>query len=384
MKCSKTNVFSPAVITGFMWFASILLYLTLGQKLPALSNNLAICLTLWICGICFSSLYMQSATYRDSDLTDASVLIRNVYLILSIAAIPELINFVKVVLVCGTSGNLAWDLRLAAIGEGSGFNKPFGGWFVVVWQATLLLEILFFEKKKWWRLAIIAVIFSCFGVVTMSKITFSSMFIFACTILFFKKKITLKHLGIGASCLFFLFFLIQAARAAVEVSNVGGNSFFLNYIVSNLTAFDSLHPCSAEHFGENTFRFVYAVFYDLGLSDIKPINTLLKWVIKPIPTNTYTAMYPFYVDFGIIGLIIFPIIMGCTYGWIYKKADKGNNFYILVYATMVNMLIMQYAADLFFTCFFGNVKLILLLIIPFLEKKYNFLSFNKKTVQQYD
>ena len=111
---------------------------------------------------------------------------------------------------------------------------------------------------------------------------------------------------------------------------------------------------------------------------------MLKWVIKPIPTNTYTAMYPFYVDFGIIGLIIFPIIMGCTYGWIYKKADKGNNFYILVYATMVNMLIMQYAADLFFTCFFGNVKLILLLIIPFLEKKYNFLSFNKKTVQQYD
>ncbi|MCQ2210610.1 MAG: oligosaccharide repeat unit polymerase [Paludibacteraceae bacterium] len=372
MRCSNNNIFSPSVMTGAIWAFTLILFVTLGSKLPDLSLNFILCAFLWITGISFGSLYAQSATYRDSKLDKPGTLIRNIYLIASVLTFPKLIFFAKVAIANGASSNWAWNLRLAAIGQGSGFDEPFGGLFVIIWQVSLLMEFLCYERKKWWRLALIVFIYAAFGAITMSKITFLTLFLFGCTIFYFKKIITLKHLVIGLSVLLVFFLGLQSVRQAIKFSEANENIFVI-YMVSNLSAFDTLEPCSTLHFGENTFRFCYAVFYKLGLSNIEPIDTLLKWVEKPIPTNTYTAMYPYYKDFGIIGLIIFPILMGITYGWLFKKAQKGSNFHILLYAAAANIIFMQYAADLFFTTFFGNVKLFFFLLLPFLASKHNLL-----------
>lgn len=377
LRCSHNNIFSPSVMTGTIWAGSLFLFLVLGQKLPDLSFNFCLCLFLWISCTCLSSLYAQSATYRDSKLDEPGLLIRNIYLIYSVIWAPILYEFVTKVMLLGTSGSLALDLRLAAIGKGSGFSSAFGGLFVIIWQVSFLLEALCFDKKKWWRFALITFIYASFGIVTMSKITFLNIFLFGTSIFYFKKRISLKHLLMGIGVLLFLFLTLQSIRQAIKFSDVD-DSFFITYIVSNLSAFDTLKPCTSLHFGENTFRFIYAMFYDLEWSRIEPVDIMLKWINKPIQTNTYTAMYPYYVDFGKTGLVIFPILMGTIYGWIYKKAEMGSNFHIVLYAVVINIIFMQYAADLFFTSFSGNVKLFIFILIPFLATKHNLLVIKKR------
>ena len=72
------------------------------------------------------------------------------------------------------------------------------------------------------------------------------------------------------------------------------------YLTSSIVAFDYfVEPSSAISFGENTLRFIYAVGHSLGISDA-PIQTILEFVGVPFPTNTYTLMYPFYKDFGLL------------------------------------------------------------------------------------
>lgn len=377
--CSKNNPFAPSVITPMLWMCCMLLYLTVDHRLPTLSTAFCVTLLCWIASITISSLLTQSVTYKQDQYNDVGFFVRNVYLVLAIIAFPSLIRFAQIAIVNGSSGNWALDLRLAALGRGSGFEEPYGGWQIVIWPVSYMLELLCFKKKTWWRFAIPLTIYFLFGVVTMSKMVFLSIFLYTGSILFFKKVIRLKHFVMAMVPLAILFISLQMVRHSSQFSAVSSD-FIRTYILGNMSAFDTLRPCSAEHFGENTFRLFYAVLYKLGLSSTEPVDVILPWIEKPLVTNTYTGMYPFYVDFGVAGVIIFAIILGGIYGWTFKKAQSGSNFNILVYAVFSQIVFTQYVADMLFSNTAIYVKMILLLLIPFYVTKNNLLVCKEKVV----
>lgn len=373
LQCSRNNIFSPSVITGFVWAFALTSYLFLGKGLPDLSATLLIGITLWVIGVGGGSLVTQSATYRNSRLDNPSHLIRDIYLFLSVIFLPKLYFFVTAALANATSNaHWAFKIRMAATGQGSGFDEPFSGFFVLIWEVCLLLELLCYDKKKKWRLIVASLCFLAFGAATMSKIVFLNFFLFSTSILYFKGHIKMKQIVGGLCILLVLFATLQSIRSAIKFSDVN-ESFLVTYIVSNLCAFDTLTPCSSLHFGENTFRIFYAIAYKTGLSGIEPIDAMLKWIEKPIETNTYTTLYPFYVDFGIGGVIIFSLLTGFFYGWLFKKAQNGSNFHITIYAIVLSFIIMQYAAEQIITNLSGFFKLFVLLLIPFACTKHNFL-----------
>ena len=375
--CSKNNPFAPSVMTSLLWACCMLLYLTVDHHLPSLSNSFLVVLLCWIISMNVSSLLTQSVTYRSNQYNDPGVLVRNVYLILAIAFLPSLFRFAQIAIVNGTSGNWALDLRLASLGKGSGFKEPYGGWQIVIWPVSYMLELLCFKKKTWWRLAIPLTIFILFGAITMSKMVFLSIFLYTGSILLFKRVIKLKHFAMAIVPLFIVFILLQTTRHASQFSAVISD-FVRTYIVGNMSAFETLTPGSSEHFGENTFRLFYAVLYKTGLSSTEPIDVILPWIEKPLVTNTYTGMYPFYVDFGLIGVILFALILGGIYGWTFKKAQNGSNFSILVYAVFTQIIFTQYVADMLFSNTAFYIKLILLLLLPFYITKNNLLSCKEK------
>jgi len=172
--------------------------------------------------------------------------------------------------------------------------------------------------------------------------------------------------------LFFLFVGLQSIRHSSSV--IEKNDFVVLYVLGNIKAFETIEPASSLHFGENSFRVIYAVSHSLGISDTKPIHFLLPFIEKPIITNTYTAMYPFFKDFGYWGIGIFAIFLGTLFGWIFKKAKKGNILFILLYASFTTVIIMQYVADTFFTNMAGHIKFIIILLIPFMATKYKWLA----------
>lgn len=370
--CSKNNPFAPSVITPILWMCCMLLYLTVDHRLPPLSTSFCVTLLCWIASVTVSSMLTQSVTYRQDQYNDVGLFVRNVYLILAVIALPSLLRFAQIAIVNGSSGNWALDLRLAALGRGSGFEEPYGGWQIVIWPVSYMLELLCFKKKTWWRFAIPLTIYFLFGALTMSKMVFLSIFLYTGSILFFKKVIRLKHFVIAMVPLAILFVSLQMVRHSSQFSSVSSD-FIRTYILGNMSAFDTLRPCSAEHFGENTFRLFYAVLYKLGLSSTEPVDVILPWIEKPLVTNTYTGMYPFYMDFGVVGVIFFAIVLGSIYGWIFKKAQSGSNFNILVYAVFSQIVFTQYVADMLFSNTAIYVKMILLLLIPFYVTKNNLL-----------
>lgn len=368
--CSKNNLFSPSVMTSSIWLGCLLLFVCLKHPLPELKSTFILSNFIWISGLCISSLVVQSATFPNQNLNEPNKLIQNILLILSIIYFPSLLEFAQRAVLTGGTGSWAMNLRLAALGKLSGFKEPYGGIEVIIWQVSFLLELLQFKKKTWWRLALISFIYLSFGFFTMAKVIFMNFFLFSCCVLYFKKVIKMKHILIGLSILLVFFFGLQSVRQAVKFSDVH-EDFFVTYILSNMSAFDTLQPASAEHWGENTFRFIYAVAYKMGISNIEPVETILKWIYKPVLTNTYSGMYPFFVDFGYWGVLIFSLILGSLYGWAFRKAQMGNNFHILLYAIFLNVIFMQYAAELLFTNLAGYFKLFIGLSIPFLFTKKN-------------
>ena len=53
-------------------------------------------------------------------------------------------------------------------------------------------------------------------------------------------------------------------------------------------------------------------------------------------------------------------------GWVYKRRQQGDEFFTMLYAYFSTMLIIEFDAEIFFTNLAGNVKFVLLLLIPFL------------------
>lgn len=372
--CSQKNILSPSIITGAVWLACLLMFLFMDHDLPKLKTQTFITISVWIFFFSISSLCTQACNYSKSLLDSPSLLIRNLYLAISILTYPLLLLFAYKAITLGTTGNWALDLRMAALGATETFDKPFESFYILFWNVSFFLELIAFKKKKYVRLVIISFIFLSYGFLTMSKIIIASSFIMAVVILHFKHIFKTKHLVYSISFLIFILILIQTLRHP----SIHSEDSLIVYTFGNLSSFETVKPGTSVHFGENTFRIVYAVLHSLSLSPIEPINPLLPWIKDPLTTNTYTGLYPFYKDFGIWGVGIFAVILGGLGGWVYKKALSGNNFYISLYAHLMFIILLQFDAESFLTNFSRNVKFILLLAIPFFCTKHNLLYLKEK------
>ncbi|MDO4190522.1 MAG: O-antigen polymerase [Bacteroidales bacterium] len=376
--CSKSNILSPSVITSAVWLFCLLLFVVLPHSLPWPSWQFLGALAIWIVGMSVSSLTMQSVSYKPY-LEEADVTVRTIYLAISLLTVPGLIMYAQHALESASTMGWANALRQSAIGR-SDDGEIYGGLQVIIWQVSYMLELYYADKSSRWRVVVAGVILLSFAFLTMSKWGFLSFFLTTITILYFKKKISLRHILIGLSVLFVLFVLIQAARFATDYDGIDKNNFTVLYLLSSITAFDTLEPCSSAHWGENVFRAIYAVGNKLGLTATEPPSSLLPFISQPIETNTYTTMYPFFKDFGYLGVGIFAVLMGAIYGFLFKKAQQGGAFYVLLYSLCVNILVIQFANEMLMTSLLAYIKQWLFLLLPFLATKFNVFKHTKSLV----
>ncbi len=371
--CSKQNIFSPGFLASGIWFVCLALFVILPHQLPPLSKQFISALTIWLIFFTVSSLFMQSFAYKTTNI-QPNTIIKDLYFWLSIASIPLLVSFAYTAIKTGTSGNWAWDLRSAAIGKDT--DEAYTPFYFLIWTATYLLYLINITKKNWKRVVILGLLVLGFGIISMSKTLILNFFVLTVFILYIKKYITTRHILIGIAALFVLLIGIQSIRHAVKIDASETENTLVLYILSSMSAFDTLTPLSSAHWGENTLRIIYAIPYKLGFSDIQPVNPILPWIYKPIATNTYTCMYPFFKDFGYWGISIFAIILGTFYGWVFKRFQQGDIFFTLFFAYCCTLIVTQYNGDAFFTNLAGHTKFALLLYIPFFASKHHL--FEKK------
>jgi oligosaccharide repeat unit polymerase len=370
------NILSPAVITAAVWLFCLLLYLFLPHGLPDLKGKFFAAILLWIILFSLSALCIQPIVIkRPTSNIEASKLIRDIYLIVSTVALIGFLFWVKSNLPDGFSGYWTGKLRAAALGKGEN-GTPYGGLHIIITYVALVLEMIYFKKKHWYRLFIIAFCSLGYAFFLMTKALFLIIFLILICILFFKKIIKIQHVAVGLFVLFFAFLAFQNIRS--HNRNSKSDDFAVLYLVSSMYAFETLKPASSQNFGENSGRIFYAVKNKLGLSDTKPVDPMLKFVKKPISTNTYTILYPFYKDFGLWGVALFALFFGLLFGWIFANANAGNLFFVGIYAWLLNVLVIQYAAETLLTNLSGNIKFVIFLAIPFLVEKYKMLYKNER------
>lgn len=378
---SKRNIMSPGVITSGIWVFCLGLFAILPHNLPPLSIQFLGALSIWVTILCLSSLSIQSTSTKVNNI-EPSKLVRDIFFWISILSFPAFLLFVRDAIQYGDSGNWSMDLRLAALGQTKSSKEIYSGIHIIIWQVSYLIELFYYSKKNRNRVFVLGLIILSFAFLTMSKAAFLEFFIKTIGILYFRKKVNLKHILIGLGTLFFLFSILQAIRYSTNVESVNKEDFVVLYLLSSMSAFDTLVPASALHWGENVFRFYYSAAYKIGIVNFEPVDTLLPFINKPITTNTYTCMYPFFKDFGYTGIVIFSLILGSLYGFIFNKAQKGSGFFIILYATFLPLILMQYANEIFITSLLAYVKQIILVAIPFWAAHYKIFSIDKFVKQR--
>lgn len=161
-----------------------------------------------------------------------------------------------------------------------------------------------------------------------------------------------------------LSFVVQNARAVGE--DMETNNFLATYLSSSIVAFDYFAvPDSAVQFGEHTFRLLYAIGHSLGLCH-EPTGVILEFVNVPNATNTYTNLYPFYEDFGLVGVFVFSMIYGAIYGALYKKARTGGKFELILYAILLTFVLMEFIGEFIFTNLSMFLQYLFFAVLPFL------------------
>lgn len=382
--CSRHNLFSPSVITSCTWLTVLVLYIYLGGNLNPLTNKFLWAINIWVTLFCISSLFVQSLSVSKKHRIEPSRLARNIFFYASLITFPLLILHAYEIVKLGTSANWMADLRNAAVGGIEGINiedaNPF---YTLIWLVSYLIELNSFSKKNKKRVFTLFFMYLTYAFVTMSKTNVLTLCVSTVFILYTKKVFRFKQVAIAGIAILLVFQGIQSLRSTSNLK-YSTKELVTIYVLSSPPAFETIKSESSKRFGENVFRFVYAVEYKLGLTHNKPNDTILDFVDVGVGTNTYTVLYPYYKDFGLKGIAIFSVLLGLIMGFIYNKAEHGNVIFIVLYACFLFELIMQLVGDLFFTNFSLNIKLIIIATIPFFISKYELFSLTRKQLIERD
>ena len=133
---------------------------------------------------------------------------------------------------------------------------------------------------------------------------------------------------------------------------------------------------------QNTCRIFYAIRSAIDGGKTPVIDPILnfKWVEvgdMKYYSNTYTALYPFYKDFGLTGVAIGALLLGILFGYLFKTAEDGSHYALVLYAILAGGIVMQTIGDTFFTVLSQNIQYLLVTLTPYIISKYNW--FAKKT-----
>lgn len=370
---SRGRWYAPSVLSSGVWLLCILAYIYIDRGAHNFHSNTISVLITWMVCFCGATWVMQSLHIKPlMHNVSTSVSARDIYYYFSLLTLPFLLYDVIMILQQVSINDTFSALRSANVSETKqGIRTT--GFFVIFWLVSYLLELYVANKKNIGRIIVLFLLNIAYVVISMGKINLLVLFLSSAIVLSYKHIIKLKHLAIGALVMCVAFIGIQSARGSYN----SFEKFAALYLTSSITNFDThVRPNSAKQPGENTFRIAYAVKnkIDGGKTNVVDTNLEFKQIIigkSKYWSNTYTMLYPYYVDFGYWGIAIFGILIGLFYGYLFKTSEDGSSYALILYAILSSVVVLQFFADTFFMVLSQNIQYIIVAIIPYIISKYN-------------
>lgn len=119
------------------------------------------------------------------------------------------------------------------------------------------------------------------------------------------------------------------------------------YVGAPLPAFDKLIQGIVQfpktYFGSNVFLGIFDIVHRLGFNITVNEMTAPFVNIGGVDSNIYGAFGRYYADFGLIGVLIIPFVLGVLYQKLYRRLQKVNKNLELKLA--IYLIMMQYVFD---------------------------------------
>jgi len=135
-------------------------------------------------------------------------------------------------------------------------------------------------------------------------------------------------------------------------------------------------------FGQNSLLPLYDFVAKLGI--IQKVPDVQKGYFIPMWVNTGTYIRELHADFGVIGVFVFPFLLGLAITWYWYNFFNTKSLYSLLILVYLNLIIGFSFLQMITRVTYWSTSLILLIIlIPLLKKiaNHNVLkgNFNRKT-----
>lgn len=371
---ARRRWYAPSVLASGVWLVSLMAYSWIDHGLHPLTKDTCTLITYWLALFCIPCWCVQSVYIKPifKDIR-TSVTARDIYYYLTLFTLPLMV-FSVLLVVARSGGNPFSALRDANVAEDNGIRTT--GFFVIFWMVSYIMELQVVSKKNLGRVVLLFLVNLFYAFISMGKMNFMILFLASAIILTRRKILKLWHLAIGGVVMIFLFVGIQTIRGSYTTPK----KFAALYLTSSLGNLNTnLKPESAEHWGENTFRLFYAFKSALDGGHTKPVDPILEFKRVEVGefvfgSNTYTALYPFYKDFGKTGVMVFAVILGLLFGYLFKTSEDNSDFALVLYAILAGSIVMQFIGDTFFTVLSQNIQYLVAALLPFIISKYNLFS----------
>lgn len=262
----------------------------------------------------------------------------------------------------GGYGNFLMNLRLSFILKTNYLVQPFLFLFTIIWPLFLYEGVVYKNKKN-----LLALTFYCLVYTLASGGKFGVLMTFSALFFIFNHRKTIKlnyliiSLILGAS-------LIGIITFYRSHDDDGG---LITYSYAPLIAYQSIEHIHNSIWGHETFRFFYSMLNSLGLIETPPPKDFYEYTMTPTIVNVYTALRPFYADFGYYGIFFGGLSYGMFFGYCYNGYLKGKLIRSMLYFGYAFAIISIPFSDLLFL----NLSLIVRTIIV---ATFLFVTINRK------
>lgn len=368
------NYFAPAVISPASWGAVLLLYAALDHGMFEVSFKGMMIIALWNFSL-LAGVYLFTDTNIVRIKNVASVVkpfnpwVRNLYYKISVwGLLPTLyISYKQVSSMVGDS--LMFNLRMANTGGvETDYNQGIFAYVYTFAFVSYLIELYSFRKgESKRRLIILFLINLILSLVTMAKSSFLFLFFTSLVIVMYKRKVAFKKVLLIAATMFLLMASIQLLRAGDN--NERGkviSDMLYSYVFGGIPALDEIvnSRMRSKYPGQNSMALMNNIQVKMGIKSEHPKEyehdiTDEGYLYTPYPTNVYTMIGLFWLDYGYKGVVWFSFVIGALAGYFYKLTIRGHRWAIVLYAYFSCVLLLQFFGEYIFT----NLSYLLQLIV---------------------
>lgn len=359
----RCTICSPLVINASIWLMVFIIGIIFQERFYPLQEKALIAWMLWFM-VTSSIFFFLSPSRVKCELKEAGI--RQIPIDYTLPLLLLIIWLSYRIWIVGSAGPEDFFLNL----RWSNFNlEGFVSYglvrrFYPLIFALFLFEHLYARRENLHLRVLLWIWMLLYGLSTMGKFQILTTLLSWTIIQRIKNEMNAKKFFLLASILFALGMSIQFVRGDLTHESTLGNLFAL-YIYSPIVAFGYMDIDSSMPFGAYVFRFFYALGNILEIAP-QPAEIILPWVEIPMLTNVYTIFFPFYHDFGMLGVFLQATIYGLFFSFLFIQAIKKRGLWLILYSGYSIVLVGQFIGDFLIMMLSVNLQFLIYSIAVFL------------------